>query len=78
MSEPLKSVHVRLSPEAHRVLVAVGEADDKDAAEMARLILEEALLGRVHVLMLTAKRYQGMGFSGILRDLEGLPGKGGK
>ena len=75
MSEPLKSLHVRLSPEAHRVLCALADVEDKDNAELARLIVEEALLGRVHVLMLTAKRYQGLGFSGILRDLEGGAGK---
>ena len=76
MSEPLKSIHVRLSPEAHKVLSAIGDVEDKDNAEMARLILEEVLLGRVHTLMLTAQRYKGLGFSGILRDLEGKAGKG--
>jgi len=76
MSEPLKSIHVRLSPEAHKVLSAIGDTEDKDNAEMARLILEEVLLGRVHTLMLTAQRYKGLGFSGILRDLEGKAGKG--
>jgi hypothetical protein len=75
MSEPLKSIHVRLSPEAHKVLSAIGEIEDKDNAEMARLILEEVLLGRIHTLMLAARRYRGLGFSGILRDLEGGKGK---
>lgn len=75
MSESLKSTHVRLSPEAHKVLSAIADLEDKDNSEMARLILEEVLLGRVHTLMLTAKRYQGLGFSGILRDFEGKPGK---
>jgi len=76
VSEPLKSIHVRLSAEAHKVLTAIGDIEDKDNAEMARLILEEVLLGRVHTLMLTAQRYKGLGFSGILRDLEGKAGKG--
>ena len=75
MSEPLKSIHVRLSPEAHKVLSAIGDIEDKDNAEMARLLLEECLLGRVHTLMLAAKRYRGLGFSGILGDLEGKQGK---
>ena len=75
MSEPLKSIHVRLSPEAHKVLSAIGEIEDKDNAEMARLLLEEVLLGRVHTLMLAARRYRGLGFSGILGDLEGGKGK---
>jgi len=75
VSEPLKSIHVRLSPEAHKVLSAIGEIEDKDNAEMARLLLEEVLLGRVHTLMLAARRYRGLGFSGILGDLEGGKGK---
>lgn len=75
MSEPLKSTHVRLSPEAHKVLSAIAEIEEKDNAEMARLLLEEILLGRVHTLMVAARRYQGLGFTGILRDLEGGRGK---
>lgn len=75
MSEALKSTHVRLSQDAHKVLSAIADIEEKDNAEMARLILEEVLLGRVHTLMLTARRYQGLGFSGILRDLEGKAGK---
>ena len=71
MSEPLKSVHVRLSPQAHRVLSAIADMEDKDNAEMLRLIAEEALLGRVHTLMVIAERYKRMGFSGISGDLKG-------
>lgn len=65
MSEFLKSTHVRLSTEAHRVLCALADFEDKDNAELARLILEEALLGRVHTLTLAANRYKRLGFSGI-------------
>jgi hypothetical protein len=75
LSEQLKSTHVRLSPESHRVLSAIAEIEEKDNSEMARLLLEEILLGRVHTLMLAAKRYSGLGFSGILRDFEGGKGK---
>ena len=75
MSEPLKSIHVRLSPQAHRVLSAISDIEEKDNAEMARLIIEEALLGRVHLLMLAADRYKRLGFSGISGDLEGVRGK---
>lgn len=77
MSEPLKSTHVRLSTEAHRVLSAIADLEEKDNAEMARLILEEALLGRVYVLMLAAERYKRLGFSGITRDLPGMDEKKG-
>lgn len=78
MSEPLKSTHVRLSPEAHRVLSAIAEMEEKDNAEMARLILEEALLGRVHILMLAAEKVRRLGFTGISRDLAGDEGKARK
>lgn len=75
MSEPLKSTHVRLSSEAHRVLSAIADIEEKDNAEMARVLLEEILLGRVHTLILAADRYKRLGFSGISGDLEGLGGK---
>lgn len=75
MSESLKSIHVRLSSEAHRALSAIADIEEKDNAEMARLILEEALLGRLHTVMLIAERYKRLGFSGISGDLQGLSGK---
>jgi hypothetical protein len=75
VSEPLKSIHVRLSPEAHKVLSVIADIEDKDNAEMARLLLEESLLGRVHTVSIAARRYRSAGFSGILGDLEGGKGK---
>ena len=75
MSEPLKSVHVRLCPQAHRVLSAIADMEEKDNAELARLMLEELLLGRVHTLMLVAGRYKSLGLSGISGDLQGGDGK---
>lgn len=78
MSESLKSTHVRLSSEAHRALTAIADIEEKDNAEMARLILEEAILGRLHTVMLVAERYKRLGFSGLSRDLKGLNGKGGE
>lgn len=57
------------------MLSAIADIEEKDNAEMARLLLEETLLGRIHTLMLAARRYRGLGFSGILGDLEGKPGK---
>ena len=75
MSEPLKSTHVRLSSEAHRALSIIADIEKSDNAEIARLILEEALLGRIHTFMVTASRYKSLGFSGISRELEGLSKK---
>jgi hypothetical protein len=78
MSEPLKSMHVRLCPEAHRVLSAIATIEEQDNAEIARRILEEALLGRVHSLMLAAEKVRGLGFSGSGRDSGGAAGSGKK
>jgi hypothetical protein len=75
VSEPLKSTHVRLSAEAHRVLSTIADLEEKDNAEIARLLLEEVLLGRVHTLMVVAQRYRSLGFSGISGDLKGERGK---
>ena len=72
MSEPLKSVHVRLSPEAHRVLSALADLEDKDNAEMLRIIAEESLLGRVHTLILAAERFKRLGLRGLTGDLKEL------
>lgn len=74
MSEPLKSTHVRLSSEAHRVLAAIATIEEQDNAEIARRILEEALLGRVHTLMMASEKVRRLGFSGISGDLEGAAG----
>ena len=75
MSEPLKSTHVRLSSEANRVLAAIAAIEEQSDAEIARRILEEALLGRVHTLMLAAEKVRRLGFSGISADLAGQSGK---
>lgn len=78
MSETLKSTHVRLSSEANRVLAAIAQIEEQSDAEIARRILEEALLGRVHTLMLAAEKVRLLGFSGMSRDLGGQLGKGSK
>lgn len=57
------------------MLSAIAELNEKDNAEMLRLICEEALLGRVHTLMLAADKVRRLGFSGITRDLGGEVGK---
>lgn len=78
MSEPLKSTHVRLSAEAHRVLSALATIEEQDNAEIARRILEESLLGRVHTLMLASEKVRRLGFSGISGDLQGAVGNSGE
>lgn len=78
MSETLKSTHVRLCAEAHRVLCAIATMEEQDNAEIARRILEEALLGRVHTLMLASEKVRLLGFSGMSRDFGGEFGKARK
>lgn len=68
MGEALKSTHVRLSPEAHRVLAALADLGDKDQSEMARQILEEALLGRAHTLKLLVERHKRLVARGTAGD----------
>lgn len=53
------------------MLTAIADLNEKDNAEMARLLLEECLLGRVHTLMVVAERYKRLGFSGISGELKG-------
>jgi hypothetical protein len=50
MSLEMKSVHVRLDEDAFDALRVVSEARDMDLGEAARVILTEALLGRVYSL----------------------------
>jgi hypothetical protein len=49
--------------------------EEKDLAEMLRLIAEESLLGRVHTLMVVADRFKRAGIRGITRDLQGTDEK---
>ena len=57
------------------MLSAIATIEEQDNAEIARRMLEECLLGRVHTLMLAAEKVRRLGFSGISGDLEGLAGK---
>jgi len=74
VSEPKLSTHVRLCPEAHRVLSQIADLEQKDNAEVLRIIAEEVLLGKVHTLMLMADRYKSLGFEGSVRDSRGVAG----
>jgi hypothetical protein len=74
VSEQLKSVHVRLSTAAHNALASIADVADKDLAEMARSILEEALLGKLHTLKLTARRFARSGLGGSEGDSQGTSG----
>jgi len=68
MSQELKSVHVRLCDDAYEALRASAYIEDKDLAEMARAIMEQALLGRIHSVNLAVRRYARAGRKGIPGD----------
>lgn len=57
MSLDLKAVQVRLPVEAYEALRSLSEFEDKDLGEVARLILTEALLGKVHALSVLQERF---------------------
>ena len=68
MSLPGKSVHVRLSAEAHAVVSAMAEIHERDIADQCHLLLERILLGEVHVLTLAQKRWNALGQTGSNRE----------
>ena len=48
---------------------AIADFQQKDNAEVARELLEELLLGKVHTLTIAAERFKRLGFSGITGNL---------
>ena len=52
-----RSVHVRLSDEGMEALRTLAEIAGKDGAALAREVLEEALLGKLHTFKMAAGRY---------------------
>ena len=57
MSLELKAVQVRLSEDAYEALRMIADVNDQDLGEAARLILTESLLGKSHVVKVTAERF---------------------
>lgn len=76
MSLEKKDVRLKICGEAHQVLVAVADLNEKDIAEIGSQIFEEALLGKVHTAKVLAARMARWGKSGQAREDEGLPGSG--
>lgn len=57
MSLDRKPVMVRLSKEAYDALTLVARVKQQDLGEAMREIAEEVLLGRAHVVRMTAERF---------------------
>ncbi|CAB4145112.1 hypothetical protein UFOVP891_16 [uncultured Caudovirales phage] len=68
MSLPGQSVHVRLSPEAFSVVTAMAEINERGVADQCHLLLEKILLGEIHVLSMTQKKWERLGKSGSNRE----------
>lgn len=68
MSEPLKSVHVRLPPEVHARLETMAQLDDKGIAEMCEALLSRDVMGSFHAVTVAADKYARLGLSGKKRD----------
>lgn len=72
MSEPLKSVHVRLSDELHKSLRLMAEHDQTEIAALCERIIAEAVQGKFHALKVAAQRIARLGISAADRDSAGL------
>jgi hypothetical protein len=68
VSLPKPDLHVRLSEHAMSALEAVAKAQQRELTVVARELLTEALLGRVHAMSLAANRLMQAGFLGRGRD----------
>lgn len=68
MSEPLKSVHVRLEPPVHAAAKVMAQALKKDVSEVCEELIKEALFGKFHLLKVAADEMARLGLSGIERD----------
>lgn len=69
MSEPLRSVHVRLSSECHDRIQIMADLSGKTIAELAEALIDEAVMGRFHAVKVSAERIVRLG-------IVGLPGQG--
>lgn len=75
MSEPLKSVHVRLDPEVHAAAKVMAQAQKVELSQLCEDIVREAVLGKFHLLKVAADEMARLGLSGIQGDSSGSRGK---
>lgn len=64
MSLPLKSIHLRLDPDAHSTLAAMADLRGVDDAELARVAVMEWLFGQSHAVKVAASNLVRAGFVG--------------
>lgn len=68
MSLPKPDLHVRLSPDCMVMLGLLAEVEQVPASTLAQHILEEAVLGKGHILTVAARSLSRMGIAGSERD----------
>ena len=68
MSEPLKSIHVRVDPAVHAALKVMAQANKIEVAQMVEEIVRESVLGKFHVLKVAVEEMRRLGIEGISRD----------
>lgn len=68
MSEGLKSVHVRLTSECHSAVNALALASNTDIVQICEQVIEEGVLGRIHLLKVAAERMHRSGIIGKERE----------
>ena len=79
MSLEKKDVRLKISPDAHRELVAIADLYEKDISELASSLLERSLLGESHGAKLYAERVARWGRNGNAGgDTGASPGISGK
>lgn len=68
LSEPLKSIHVRVDPDLHSALKVMAEHDEVEISVLCERLLSKAVRGEFHALKVAAKR---MARLGIVGDSQG-------
>jgi len=68
VSEPLKSIHVRLSPEQHGKLTVMADFHDRDMSDLAAHLLEKMIVAEFHDFTIAADRYARLGLSAFAGD----------
>jgi hypothetical protein len=71
MSEPLKSVHVRLSPPLHAAVKVMAQARKVEISEICEELINEAVMGKLHVLKVAVAEMSRLGLSGSDGDSGG-------
>ena len=68
MSLPKPDMHIRLSEEARAALRLLADVEQCPDSTLAARLIEEAVLGRFHVLKVAARQSRRLGLDGSERE----------